>query len=348
MAEKKLEIDIDPTKDLSIENLKGNVVIICGKQSNIECNYEKFGSYEPEIVFKKEDKNKIIIKNSELVRTDALINLPEGINKIEVILHEGNIIIENSKSILELHTTKGSIKIIENHNNVNITNLGGDINIEKLSGFANIKSSEGSIKINSWDRACGSIETDNGQILLKLESVSNSINIKSKYGKIIIGLSKSTDCNIIARGKDVINYLTKFSGDILESPTQIKTGKADKSINIFTANNKVLIAYNNDIERISPDIEKIFQNIDNELEKDIKKLAVKLNQIEDKVVKKGKSFFDRLFGKKDQSKDETKKESEKKSENKRSESNAKMGILNMLKEGKISPEEAEKLLKAIK
>ena len=346
MSEKNIELNIDLSKDVYIENISGNVIVSFSDKNEIEYSYEKFGNIEPEVFLKTDEKNKIIIKNSDITKTNAIITLSNNIPNLEICVNKGNIIIGDCKIPLVLSVTKGNINLINCSNKVNLSNLGGDIKIDSLDGAASIKASGGSVKVNNWLNSSGQIETDNGQILIKLFSISNTLDIKSKYGKIVLGIEKDAEYDIIARGKDVINYLDKSTGDNMGSPSQIKNGENAKRINLFTANNKVLITTNSDIERVSPDIEKIFSNLDVELSKELKNLSIKLEKFEKKVVKESKSFFDKMFNKNKEEKKDVKKE--KLSPPSSKQNSSKMEIINMLKEGKISPEEAERLLNALK
>lgn len=347
MNAKSMDLNLDVSKDVVFESLKGNFFLNIGEISKIEYNNEKFGNIEPEAALTVDEVNKITIKNSDLTATDVSLTISKEIKKISLILGTGNIAVNNCEARLDISLTKGNAYIQKAPAGLNISVLDGDIKIDKIIGTAEVKAVSGAIKIGSFEKSEGNIESENGQILINIESISNSLNVKSKYGKAVLGLSKDVGCVITARGRDVVSYLVKSEGDSLGSPSQIKNGDGSKNITAFSANNKVIVAYKEDVDRISPDFEKIFQNLDEQLDKDLKKLAVKLEDIGEKAIKSGKSFLEKLLSnitdKKDG--DNIKKN---KPENKPTAVNEKMEILSLLKEGKITPEEAEKLLNAIK
>lgn len=349
MNAKSLDLNLDVSKKVVFESLKGNFFLNIGEKSKIEYNSEKFGNIEPEATLTIDEVNRIIIKNSDLAATDVSLTISKEIKEISVVLGAGNIAINNCEAFLDINLTKGNAYVQKAPTGLNISVLDGDIKIDKIIGAAAVKAVSGSIKIDSYEKSEGNIESENGQILVNIESINNPLNVKSKYGKLVFGLNKDAGCSIIARGQDVVSYLAKINGESLGSPSQIKNGDGSKNITAFSANNKVIIAYREDVDRISPDFDKIFQNLDEQLNKDLKKLAVKLEDMGEKAIKSGKSFLEKLFSNiTDNKKDDNIKNKTDIKNNKPNEANEKMEILSLLKEGKITPEEAEKLLKALK
>ncbi|HOE99839.1 MAG TPA: hypothetical protein PK385_06990 [Spirochaetota bacterium] len=352
MSAKSMDLNLDVSKDVVFKGIKGNIFLNVGERSKIEYNSEKFGNIEPEAELTVDEVNKIILKNSDLATTDVSLTIPKEIKKISIVLDAGNIAVNNCEAYLDITLTKGNAYIEKAPAGLNVSVLDGDIKIDKVIGTASVKAANGAIKIGSFEKSGGNVESENGQILINIESINNSLDVKSKYGKLVLGLNKNVDCSIIARGQDVVSYLTKITGESLGSPSQIKNGDGSKNITAFSATNKVLVAYKEDVDRISPDFDKIFQELDEQLSKDLKKLALKLEGIGEQAIKSGKSFLEKLFSnitdKKGDDSNKDKTNNKDKTDNKTNAANEKMEIISLLKEGKITPEEAEKLLKALK
>ncbi|HQB62436.1 MAG TPA: DUF4097 family beta strand repeat-containing protein, partial [Spirochaetota bacterium] len=213
MSAKSMDLNLDVSKDVVFKGIKGNIFLNVGERSKIEYNSEKFGNIEPEAELTVDEVNKIILKNSDLATTDVSLTIPKEIKKISIVLDAGNIAVNNCEAYLDITLTKGNAYIEKAPVGLNVSVLDGDIKIDKVIGTASVKTANGAIKIGSFEKSGGNVESENGQILINIESINNSLDVKSKYGKLVLGLNKNAGCSIIARGQDVVSYLTKITGE---------------------------------------------------------------------------------------------------------------------------------------
>ena len=118
------------------------------------------------------------------------------------------------------------------------------------------------------------------------------------------------------------------------SPAEIKWEGGGNAIQLFSANNKILISKIDNLSEIAPDFEDIFK----EFETGFKDLSKKMEKWGKNFAKNFQNFFSDF---------DNSKNNKQKNEN-NSIKSERMEILDMLKDGKITVEEAEKLLKALK
>jgi hypothetical protein len=345
METKKIDLDLNIEKPVKIEISRGSVFIKSDSENAfVELEYSPFGNIKPEINLKSNEKNNIAFKNSEIVKTNTIFHLPSVIKDIEVHVLDGDILAENLNCNIDLQSDSGDIQVKKCNGILKCTGFNGGININSISGEVNLNAVNGAVKINDWDNASGNIQSENGKITIGLKKASEELIVNSKNGKISLGLSKKNPCTIIARGKDVIKYIDDLvKGDHLGSPAKFEWEGGGKQIQLFSSTNKVVVTTIENLSEISPDFESIF----NEFEETIKEnfnfdsLAENFKEFGKKMEKWGKEFaknFQKTFS------DIDKKNKSKDNNN----SSERMEILNMLKEGKITADEAEKLLNALK
>jgi hypothetical protein len=170
------------------------------------------------------------------------------------------------------------------------------------------------------------------------------LTVNNQRGRICIGLSKNSPCTIIARGTDVVKYINNpYKGDHLGSPAKEEWQGGGKKVQLFSHDGKVLITTNEQLNDVSPDLEDIFIEFEKTFREsfNFEKIAENFKDFGKKMEKLGKIFSKNIR------KTFTNVNNESNNNDKSSQSE-KMEILNMLKEGKITAEEAEKLLKALK
>ncbi len=343
METKRMDLNLKKDAIFSLEAGNANLAILFGPQSYVEYSFSNFGPIASEIVFDS-NSNKLSFKNSDLIELSINLYVPDNLKGVEVLINKGNIFTSNANCDLNFTTYQGGVKIINSNGNFKLDLFNGEINIEHIKGKVLINGDKSQIKIKNWEDASGDIVTNYGGIYIETEKISGDINVKSNGGKISFGIASGTNYDIIARGTDVINYLENKNGKSLGSPAQISNGNKQYKINIFSRTDKVVIANSRDLENISPDINKIFEEFDKKIEKsiDFNKISKDIKDFGQKAEEKAKGLFNKIssfFKEKEEYKKE-KEDSKNISE--------KQQILNLLKEGKITAEEAEKLLKALK
>jgi hypothetical protein len=334
METKKYPLDLDIAKPLSFEITRGDVFLINAEEPpylNIE--YTPYGNIHAEVSQFINDKNNIILKNSEIVKSKIILNLPKKLHEFDIHVTDGSITASNVSGNIKLQLDKGEIKIDKSEGKLFAINFSGNIKIHDFTGFLDLNANLGSIKIIDWNKAMGSIITGNGEVLLSLKKISNNIKINSNKGNISIGLSKDSACTIIARATDIMNYIdSPLKGKNEGNIANINYLDGKNKIEAFSSNCKIIVAKSEDLKNISPDMEELLNDIESSFKESFKFFGKMLDTFSKKLSKSFNNAFSNMEDKKD----------------KGNSPNEKMMILNMLKEGKITAEEAEKLLNALK
>lgn len=335
MNTKKIDFSPNKEKVFSFQVTTANLAIIFGFSSSLEYTFSNFGNITPEPIF-DEDSNTLKFKNDTTLEFSITLYLSDNIKDIDIQINKGNIFLTNGNGNINLTTHKGGIKIVNSDGFFNLHSFEGEIDISNTKGKILINGDKTQIKIRNWESLGGNIGTNYGTVYIETQNLKGDLNIKNNSGKISLGLQNSKDYYIIARGKDVINYLENPQGKSLGSPAEINSSNKESKINIFSRTDKVLIANSKDLEIISPDIIKIFEDFDKQIEKsiDFNKISKNIRDFGKKAEEKTKSIFEKIGSLFSKEKDDNLTE--------------KQQILNLLKEGKITAEEAEKLLKALK
>jgi hypothetical protein len=341
---KKIQLDIDPGLPVHIDMTEGNINITSAPDdqcANIE--YEPFAGKTPELVLTRTDKNYIKFKNAEMMKINASFNISTPNNIIEAVINEGDFIIDSIFSDVHLTTHKGNINIKNITGRVFASSLSGSINIGICSGKVNLSCDIGEIKVFELSSDGGMITNNTGKITVKLKELNETTEIISKNSRIFLGVEEGLKCTIIARGTDVIDCTKSLEkGESLGSPARIEFNGGGIPIDVFSTGDKVTIARSSDIEKISPDLDPLLDNIEKELRNNFSSLINTITDFGKKAATFGKEFASNL---KDKAAAKTVNETSKKGD---SLSGEKMEVLKMLSEGKISVTEAERLLKALK
>jgi hypothetical protein len=338
MQTKKINFTIDPSLPVFIDSTLGNITVIFDNSSYAELEYPEFGNIEPEIKIKTEEKNIVSISNIMEENSGIIFHFPAGTGGLEIISNNGDISVYNASSITHLQNFNGDIIIGDTKGDLTLESYKGNTKINSFSGKLTVNSSNGSILALNCELAGGLIESITGSIIIGLTGLNDSLRITSKYSKIAAGLGAKCSVEITARGRNVINYINKQAGEYIGSPAEINFNGNKAKLEIFSAGDNVLLSKIEDLDRISPDMQKIFEEFDAEFYKAFKSFSKKLGSKGDKLIDNLKKSITSFF----------KNESTENGNAADKGSLERMEILKMLKEGKISAEEAERLLKALK
>ncbi|HOJ63137.1 MAG TPA: hypothetical protein PLE45_01840 [Spirochaetota bacterium] len=336
METKKFDFLPSKEKIFSFDVVNANLAVIFGSSCYLEYTFSNFGTISPEPIL-NESTNSISFKNSEIIDLSINLYLPDNLKGIDIKLNKGNIFLTNGNGSINVSCYKGGIKIINSDGDFKLDAFDGEIDVSNIKGKITINGDKSHIKIRNWESLGGDITTNYGSIFVETMDLKGDINIRSNGGKVSFGIAGINDYYIIARGKDVINYLENIQGKSMGSPAEIICGTKEYKINIFSRTDRVLIARSKDLEVVSPDIVKIFDDFEKDIAKsiDFNKISKSIKDFGKKAEEKTKSIFERigsLFSKEKEDKNISERQQ----------------ILNLLKEGKITAEEAERLLKALK
>jgi hypothetical protein len=347
MENRRYNLAVNPAKPLSIDLTNGNIKIISHKgKSMAEIEFTPFGTMVPELKFEEKDQNRIHFLNSEMIEVNVVIYIPDELNDLEVVLNKGNLAVMPGNGTYDLQVYNGGIKVDSFSGNLKCNSLNGEIKIESCDGQVNINSTNGPVKIMNWKCRGGRIESNSGQVLVSIVDLKKDLEIQAKNGTLILGIDPGLQSTIIARGTDVLDYREKIHGDSLGSPAKIETNGGGYQVTLFSRTNKAKVSTIDQLDHVAPDFEKWFDDLEDEIRQslDFKKFMKDMQDLGQKMESMGRRLarnFHKAFNQKNE-KDE--KSPEKSSD---SGSGARMEILKMLNEGKISAEEAEKLLRAL-
>ncbi len=338
----KTALTLDFSKPFSMELSRGDVSIAAlDDKPSLTMEYTPFGSIKPEIDISPDGANSITFKNSEIVKTNVRLNVPKDSKSISVHVISGTISVTGIKGSFNLQSDGGDIKAAGCKGSMSATAFNGDIKINGHNGRLDLNANTGNIKIIGWASASGNILCANGRVLAGLNDVSDGIKINSNNGDISLGLSANTSCKITARAAEIINYLDDpLNGKKLGSIASVEHKNGMVNIEAFSSNRRVFIAKNEDLRDISPDMEEILNDLESSFRQGFDSFAKSMDTFGKKISRTiGGLFAENLKKPGTNNKEKPVNDSSK---------NERMEILQMLKDGKITAEEAEKLLKALK
>lgn len=340
-------------KPLIFELTNGNIkVVVSTNDLTVDMEYTPMGSIIPEVVLEEKDEcNLIVVKNSEIIETNLILTIPRDIPKLGINLDNGDIFIKSYNGNLDLQTTNGGIKLENVSGSIKAVTFNGEINIDSIKGELHTQLTNGPLKILKWECTGGSIEAKNSKVLIGLEKLDNSIDVRVRNGSVTLGIEKSLPCTIIGHGTDVINYLESPNGKSLGSPAKIINKDGTHTITLISSSGKIKVATISQLDKIVPDFEKWFEGLEKELHDnlDFNDFANNLKSFGKNLQNWGLNFAKMLSSRENKTKDSNiNEETTTHNTTTNSSSAERMEILNLLKEGKISAEEAEKLIKALK
>jgi len=342
---KNISLDLDMSLPVSIELTKGSIHLLRGEEASCIIEYSKMGDILPEINIKKDNKNHITIGKAEVLDAKFIFFFPDDIKGIETHLSSGDILIQDINGILDLQADNGDIQIKKCKGKIKAAAFSGNVKINEFTGGVDINTANGSARIIDWSDAGGSIQTNNGEVVIGVNNFKEEMSVNNLRGKICIGLADSCSCTIIARGTDVVKYIEDiYRGDHLGSPAKVDWKDGGIKIQLFSQMDKVFITTIEKLKDVSPDLEDIFKEFEKtfresfnfeKIAENFKGFGKKMQDFGNIITENVKKAFNDIEKKSDDKKDKTVQ-------------SEKMEILNMLKEGKITAEEAERLLKALK
>lgn len=361
MNTKKQNIELHYDLSLSIDIPNGNVKIC---KSNDQTAYLTTDNPAQQddlfsaISVKISDKNYVSLDNSYYQKISLNVHLPEGkVKDIAITINNGNILIDDYNAAFTLQVNNGDIKINKCSGKITAACLNGGIKIQNFTGEAGFTANNGSIKIFEWNEARGEITNNNGQVVIGLISISDTVTTHANNGKITLGVPENNGCTIIARGKSVYKYIDDITRpDDIGSPVTFDWEGGGKKLELFSKNNIIRITRLKNLSDIIPDFENIFSEFENAFNINIDIITENFKELGKRFEKWGSEFahtiqsafmenMDNRENKNRPGQTSTESHSDDKPDEYK---NEKMEVITLLKEGKITAEEAEKLLNALK
>ena len=331
MKTKKTELNLSIDLPLYLDLISGNLSVVYDNNCFAEIYFPDNGFMEPEIKVSAGAEKNILLFSSLLEgNADIILHLPENLLAFFITSNSGNLVIAGAKSEINAVLFDGDLKIVNSSGKIVAESFKGFVSIDGYRGVLSVKNSNGPVRITNWTDASGVVENISGGITAGLTSVSGKIKMLSRKSRITLGITRNFDFEINAKGAEVINYLDGPKGKNMGITADIKPKKTLSSVELVSEIGTVAITDNKYIEKVSPDIENMFGELDAEFEKSLKSLVKGSRNLGKKIGFFGKKLAGNLSKKTDGGNEA-----------------AKLEIVKMLKEGKITAEEAEKLLKLL-
>jgi hypothetical protein len=280
---------------------------------------------------------------------------------VSVRTNNGRIVFTGVNGHLEANTNNGRTEAREIKGAVTITCANGSVTCHKLEGQADVSTSNGRIELRESSLESGSFKSGNGRIVLQFRPVGEGdVSVFSGNGRVKLALPEDGDyrVRVQTRGK-LYNHMENYSVQTLEDATVVQMGSGDCSVLVQNFNGGVTLVKYDDVDRpfkerfrgmefdeefdvkMGDFFRNIFSNFDpGECGKNWSRdFADEVPHIMSKMANFG-SRFGRMG-------EQISRQFHENRPGRGRDEEVKI-VLNMLQEGKISAEEAERLINAIK
>ena len=304
----------------------------------------------------------------EKIKGDATLISENGMSKIISLL--GNIKINSENGMIKLEKTKGNINLKTENSMIKISDSSGKLFSKSENGMikiinaafeeVNIKNENGSIyyEANPIEKGKLNLENENGRIKLILsDELQYDLTAKNIDGSIHLGVEGSYEK--LKDDKYQIMHIVKGNGNVkislVNESGSIRISKLFKT-NPTEKIEQIISSLTNDqeikdkIEKAKKLIKEIKETV---LEKKIEEIEEKtkefIDENKDEYIEKGNELAEKIKTKIDEILNKTFEWSVKheKSDEEQVKKRSRMKILQMLQDGKITSEQAEKLLNAL-
>jgi len=307
-----------------------------------------------------EEENRVAISSTpecEMRRVDSLrIHLPrKGEGEISATTSNGRIELQNLSGRLNVQSTNGKIRITELKGALTVTSANGSLEALNLDGSLEASAANGRITVRDSRLVGGSLKSGNGRIALQIRPApSGVLSIFSGNGRVKLALPDDASCRLQIRTKDrIFNRLVNYAVSTDQDSTIIEKGQAGFSILIQNLRGGVALVKYEDFDKrwegegcgmgfdedfdASELFQRLFAGCDpgrvvHDFSNEIPHIAQRMARMGARFGRMGEEFSRQFHeAQKQEGKD-----------------NEVRMVLEMLKESKISAEEAEKLINALK
>ena len=280
---------------------------------------------------------------------------------VSVRTNNGRIVFTGLKGRMEANTNNGRTEAREIKGVLTITCANGSVTCQRLEGQVDVSTSNGRIELRESTLENGSFKSGNGRIILQFRPVgSGDLSVFSGNGRVKLALPEDGDyqVRVQTRGK-LYNHMENYSVQTAEDATVVQMGSGDFSVLVQNFNGGVSLVKYDDVDR---PFKERFRGMEFDEEFDVKMGDFFRNifanfdpgecgrrwprDFADEVphIMRKMANFGSRFGRMGE---EISRQFHENRPGRNRDEEIKM-VLNMLQEGKISAEEAERLINAIK
>ena len=283
------------------------------------------------------------------------VHLPSGEQwNVSIRTSNGSIRVENLSGYFDASSSNGRIRLENVSGSFHGTCANGSVEGKNVVGKTDITTSNGRITLRESRLSEGSLQSGNGKINVQLKPEgSGSLSVLSGNGKVRLAVPEDSDFRIQVQTKGKLhNHLENYSVQTEGNTTILERGSGEYSVLIQNYKWGVTLVKYDDFDTKTDedqttfwgeDMGDFFQNLFSGVNpQDFeRKVHRTFDQELPKIMSKMAHFGNR-FGRMGE---EISRKFHEKSRDREDEISL---ILDMLKEGKISAEEAEKLIRAIR
>jgi hypothetical protein len=288
-------------------------------------------------------------------RRPIRLHLPrEAEREISVETGNGRIKLKGLKGHLNVDSKNGPVRLEEVNGTITVTCANGSVEGENLEARLDVSTSNGRITIRESKLEEGSIKSGNGRISLQVTPVGDgNLSVFSGSGRVRLALPEEGDFRITVQTKGKLyNHLDNYSVQTEQDATVLEKGTGAFAIMIQNFAGGVSLVKYDDFDRretgrgfefcldFEPEdfVRSIFSRFDpaefghrwKDFAEEIPKVMGKMSRFGSRFGRMGEEVS-RQFHESSRGRDEEIKV-----------------ILDMLRDGKISAEEAERLINAVK
>ncbi|HUV06937.1 MAG TPA: DUF4097 family beta strand repeat-containing protein [Spirochaetia bacterium] len=295
-------------------------------------------------------------------RGSLTIHLPSaGERDIAVRISNGQIRLQHLEGYFDVETKNGMIQVRDVRGSVTATCANGSISGNSIDAQLDMTTSNGKVTLRESIVRGGSVRSGNGRISLQIKPFAGgSLSLFSGNGRVRLALGDESGCRIRVqtRGR-LYNHLDSYSVQTDGEATVLEKGAADFNVLIQNYRGGVILLRYDDFERVFDEIpgtdefaegndawgdsweffRNLFSRMDpeawgtrfcGEFERELPKFVEKMTRFGNRFGRMGEEMSRHFHESRPHRNEEIQM------------------ILGMLREGKISAEEAEKLIRALK
>ncbi|MBN1412974.1 MAG: hypothetical protein JW969_19195 [Spirochaetales bacterium] len=315
----------------------------------METGEEKEGDKDISSALEILDEDKMFIRLKQDMFKHYVFHFPASWEqRLSIELSNGKIFLKNINGALKARSSNGSVEMENISGDITSISSNGSVRGNKVTGTIDISASNGRVVLRESFFNSGSIKSGNGKISLQLDGAgAGNVNLFSGNGRIKLALKDDLNglIKVQTRGK-LVNHLEGYTVMTDKDITTLKKGDGDYQIYIANFSGGVRLMGYDDFDKKWPDEDfefrfetefnpgDFFEHIFHHgFGRGFPGFIHKIIRMGDKFGKMGEEMSRNFW--------ESKPEKEEHEEEIRM-------VLTMLKEGKISTEEAERLINAIK
>ena len=314
----------------------------------------------PEALEIAEEEGRVLIDVAPIEewpgRPTVRIHIPRGEREHSVETSNGTIAVESLSGKVRANASNGQIRLRDITGDIEVVCANGSIEAEDIDGTFDASTANGKITAREARLKGGSLKSGNGRISLQLRpDAAGTLSAFAGNGRVELALPQDGDFRVRIKTRSrVHNHLESYTVSTQDDTTVVEKGSGEFEILVQSFRGSVrLVNYSDfgkrweegaipgfDADEMGEFFEKLSGYFD-ELPKrfdfsdEIPRIARKMRQVGARFGKMGEEFSRQFHeARRGEGRSDPQREVDM--------------ILEMLKEGKISTEEAERLIKAVR